>query len=145
MPVLILRHLTNMYTTYLETMVNWATSLGLQYSAQPSYNTPFDMPANIPYVNAPETETLGSGHNIDNYRQFAGAADLAGKRIISSETGANMGIFYALTIPQLFMDVKQSLAGGINQFVFHGFPFSGNFCHPTANRIHNITMATKQG
>lgn len=90
-----------------------------------------DMLANIPLVNAPECETLGFSHNIDGYRQYAGPANLAGKRIISSECGANKGEVYQMTIPELLWDIKRSVAGGVNQFVLHGFPVSGNYGETT--------------
>ena len=57
-----------------------------------------DMMATIPYVNGPETETFAFFGSVDGYRQFAGAANLAGKRIISSESGAEFGRTYTQTI-----------------------------------------------
>ena len=90
-----------------------------------------DMLANIPYVNAPECETLGFTHNIDGYKQFAGPANLAGKRIISSETGAIPGYVYQQTLPDLLWDVKRSIAGGVNQFILHGYPYSGDYGNTT--------------
>lgn len=90
-----------------------------------------DMLANIPLVDGPECETLGFSHNIDGYRQFAGPANLAGKQIISSEAGAVGGLTYQQTIPTLLWDLKRSIAGGINQFVLHGYPFSGDYGNTT--------------
>lgn len=86
-----------------------------------------DMLASIPLVNAPECETLGFGHNIDAYRQFAGPANLAGKRVISSETGAIVDMVYQQYIPALLWEVMRSIVGGVNNFIFHGFPYSGNY------------------
>lgn len=60
-----------------------------------------DMLANVPYVNAPECESLGFDHVIDSYRQYAGPANLAGKRVISSEEGAVSGESYSQTLPEL--------------------------------------------
>lgn len=90
-----------------------------------------DMLANIPLVNGPECETLGFNHLIDGYRQFAGPAHLAGKRIISSEAGALYGAVYQQTIPDLLWDLARSLAGGVNAFVLHGFPFGGDYGNTT--------------
>ncbi len=95
------------------------------------YNLPLDMPAEIPSVNAQECETLDFNSNIDAYRQFSGAANLAGKRIISSECGANRGLAYQLTIPHLLWDIKRSIAGSINNFVFHGYPYTGVYPNTT--------------
>lgn len=89
------------------------------------------MLANIPLVNQPECESLGFDHNIDAYRQYSGPANLAGKRIISSETGANFGEDYQETIPELLWDVKRLLVGSVNHNVFHGWPYSGNYGNTT--------------
>ena len=85
-----------------------------------------DMLANIPAVNGPETESLGFNHVIDAYRQFAGPANLAGKRVISSELGAQRNEPYSQTMPELIWDVKRSIVGSINNFVSrpHSFSYS---------------------
>lgn len=116
---------------YLGALVNWTNSLGVQFSAQVGYNLPEDMPGIIPSVNAPECETLDFGSNIDSYRQFAGAANLAGKRIVSSECGAVYGEAYQLLLPQLSWQVKRNVAASVNAQVFHGFPFSGYYPNTT--------------
>jgi hypothetical protein len=103
----------------------------MQFSAQVVYNLPMDMLANIPYVNAPECETLAFGGSIDGYRQFAGPANLAGKRIISSESGAVFGQAYSQFIPEIISYFKSSIAGGVNQFIIHGYPYSGNYGNTT--------------
>ncbi|KAK5738056.1 hypothetical protein LTR17_006299 [Elasticomyces elasticus] len=83
------------------------------------------MLANVPHVNAPKCESLGFGHLIDGYRQYAGPANLAGKRIISSELGAVMGEAFSQTLPELIWDIKRSIVGSVNQFVLHETPTSG--------------------
>lgn len=123
--------LTALNSEYLNTLTKWANSVGVQSSAQVVYNFPMDMLANIPDVNAPETETLGFSHNIDSYRQFAGPANLAGKRIISSEAGAIMYEAFQQTVPELLWDLKRSIVGGINNFILHGYPYTGNYPNST--------------
>lgn len=81
--------------------------------------------ANIPIVDAPETESLDFSDLIDGYRQYSGPANLARRRVISSECGAVRGEAYAQTLPEILWKVKRSYAGSVNQFVFHGFPYSG--------------------
>lgn len=83
--------LTELNAEYLKGLTDFANSIGIQSSAQVVYNLPMDMLANIPDVDAPECESLGFNHNIDDYRQFTGPANLAGKRVISSECGAISG------------------------------------------------------
>lgn len=125
--LLIRSQLTELNAEYLTALTNWSNSLGVQFSAQVVYNKPMDMLANIPLVNAPECETLGFSEVIDAYRQFAGPANLAGKRVISSEAGAIMGSVYQETISELLWTIKRSFAGSINNYILHGFPTSGNY------------------
>ncbi|KAH8897161.1 hypothetical protein GQ53DRAFT_887412 [Thozetella sp. PMI_491] len=116
------------YREYLTFLTNWTnTVLGVQFSAQPSYNLPMDMLATIPDVNAPECESLGFLDNIDIYRQFTGAANLAGKRVISNELGAMILEAFRYTIPDLLFSANRGFAGGVNQYVIHGQAFSGSY------------------
>ncbi|KAH7245011.1 hypothetical protein BKA59DRAFT_526423 [Fusarium tricinctum] len=119
----------NHIADYRSTTLNdWANEyLDVQFSAQPAYNLPIDMLGSIPYVDAPECESLGFNHLVDGYRYFSGPANLAGKRVISTECGANSWDGYQQTIPELLWDVKRSIAGGMNQFVFHGYVYSGPY------------------
>ncbi|RAK97746.1 uncharacterized protein BO80DRAFT_185483 [Aspergillus ibericus CBS 121593] len=123
--------LTELNAEYLTSLTQWSNELGIQFSAQVVYNLPLDMLANVPYVNGPECETLGFSNNIDGYRQYAGPAHLAGKRIVSSEAGAEMSKVYQEPIPELLWGLKRSLAGSVNQFVLHGYPNSGNYGNTT--------------
>lgn len=56
------------------------------------------------------------------YRRYSGPANLAGRRVISSELGANLFEAYQQTLPGLLWDIKRSIVGGVNQFVIHGMP-----------------------
>ena len=38
---------------------------------------------------------------------------------------------YQQTIPELLWDVKRSIVGGVNNFVFHGYPYSGTYPNTT--------------
>ncbi|KAI6796311.1 hypothetical protein KC332_g16491 [Hortaea werneckii] len=124
--------LANRYQSYLTGLNAWAEEyLKLPFSAQISYNLPMDMLENIPYVDAPECESLDFSDLIDGYRQYAGPANLAGRPIVSSECGAVRGEGFVQTVPELLWHAKRSWAGGINQFVFHGFPYSGDYGNTT--------------
>ena len=76
-----------------------------------------DMLANVPAVNGPECESLGFNHVIDAYRQFAGPANLAGKRIVSSELGAQRNEPYSQTMLEVIWVVKRSIVGSVNNYV----------------------------
>lgn len=119
------------YGEYLSALTKWLEGLGLQYSAQVSYNFPLDMETNIDRVNAPECESLAFNNNIDGYRQFSGAANVAQKSVISNEMGADQGKALALPISELLGQINYAFAGGINQVVLHGQTFTGDYPETT--------------
>ncbi|KAE8395445.1 hypothetical protein BDV23DRAFT_178499 [Aspergillus alliaceus] len=120
------------YRQYLEALTTWVNSfLNLQMSAQVSYNLPMDMRVNIPFVNAPECESLGFMDNIDGYRQFTGPAVLAGKRIISNEMGAVSMKAFQYQVSSLLWSINRAVVGGVNQFVIHGQSYTGNYWSTT--------------
>lgn len=127
---------------YLKALGEWSKSLGVEFSNQVGYNMPVDMvssssryrltranqevkQSNIRIVDAPECESLGFNNDIDAYRQYAGPANLAGKRVISSELGADSTFAYQQNFTRLLWEVNRSIVGSVNQFVLHGFPYSG--------------------
>lgn len=120
--------LSELNQDYIKALSTWCQeSLHSQFSAQVGYNLQMDMLAQIPSVNAPETESLDFNHNIDAFRQYTGPANLANKRVVSSELGAERQEAYQETIQQIIWNVKRSIVGGVNQFVFHGLVYSGQY------------------
>lgn len=69
--------------------------------------------------------------SIDNYRQFTGAAHLAGRRTISTEIGAVRTGAYTQTVPSLLRLFVDFFAAGVNQLVMHGFAYSGDYVNTT--------------
>ncbi|OJI95758.1 hypothetical protein ASPVEDRAFT_57912 [Aspergillus versicolor CBS 583.65] len=119
---------------YLKALGEWSKSLGVEFSNQVGYNMPVDMEVkqrNIHLVDAPECESLGFNNDIDAYRQYAGPANLAGKRVISSELGADSSYAYQQNFTRLLWEVNRSIVGSVNQFVLHGFPYSGQYPNTT--------------
>ena len=101
-------------------------------------------------VDAPEDEslafnnTIGNTHHgfrynykllvlthTDSYRQYTGAANLAGKRVISNEMGAQVFHVYQQTLPQLLGMTKRAYSTGNNQMVFHGSPYTWQYPNTT--------------
>ncbi|RAH44977.1 uncharacterized protein BO95DRAFT_391087 [Aspergillus brunneoviolaceus CBS 621.78] len=119
------------YQAYVEHYTNWTNAMNLQYSSQVGYNIPVDVLANVPYVNAPECESLQHQNNVDSYRQFSGPAILAGKEVISNELGAVTTEAYSHTITELLWQVNRAAAGGVNQVVLHGQSYSGDYYNTT--------------
>ncbi|KAH8707659.1 hypothetical protein GQ44DRAFT_691187 [Phaeosphaeriaceae sp. PMI808] len=119
------------YIDYVEHYKKWASSRGVQLSNQPAYNMPVDMVSSVSHVQVPELESLGFAENIDLYRQFTGAAHLAGRNVISTEVGAVLGGAYKLRIPKLKALLDQSHAAGVNTMVIHGYAYSGEYFNTT--------------
>lgn len=119
------------YQEYLKTLTTWAEGLGLEYSAQVSYNLPLDMESSIGYVNVPECESLAFNDNIDGYRQFAGVANVAQRQVISNEMGGDLRKAFKLTISHLLWQINSAFAGGVNQIVLHGQTYTGNYFDTT--------------
>lgn len=119
------------YQEYLGTLSEWLQSLSVSLSSQPSYNLPMDMEASIPHVDAPESESLQWHDNVDGYRQFSGAANLARKNVLSNELGAVFGRADSFAIPELLFAMNRAVSGGINQFVIHGQSYTGNYPQTT--------------
>ena len=123
--------MTDLNKEYLKGLTAFASSLGMASSTQVGYNLPIDMLSNVPYVDAPETETLGFDPQLDTYRQFVGPAGLAGKRVISLEAGAVMQRQFQSSIPEQLYYIKRSVIGGVNSFKLHGMPYSGAYPNTT--------------
>ncbi|KAH7417837.1 hypothetical protein BKA64DRAFT_738388 [Cadophora sp. MPI-SDFR-AT-0126] len=124
--------MTSLLTLYYEHLVEWSERfLGLEFSGQVGYNLSVDMLEVVPAVGAPEDESLGFGSSIDNYRQYVGPANLAGKKIISNEMGAVFGGNYQQQLPTLLTLTKQAYSGGNNQMVFHGATYSYQYPNTT--------------
>ncbi|KAH8589577.1 hypothetical protein B0O99DRAFT_664485 [Bisporella sp. PMI_857] len=120
------------YQEYIQTLKKWVNDeLGLQLSVQPAYGLPMDMQASIPYVDAPECESLSFLDLIDSYRQFVGPANLAGKRVISNELGAVRWSAFRYHVPELLFSANRGFASGLNQYVLHGQAYSGNYYQTT--------------
>jgi hypothetical protein len=125
----LLSDLTKEYTSFIE---KWShDTLGMNYSAQMGYNMPLDMLQTMTDVDVPEAETLSFSNQIDSFLQVAGPADLASKRVVSVELGADWHQAYSQSWEMLLFDAKHAFAGGINQVVIHGATYSHNFTNTT--------------
>ena len=69
----------------------------------------------------------------DSYRQFTGPANVAGKRVISNEMGAQIFQAYQQTLPELLDLTKRAYSAGNNQMVFHGSPYSWQYPNTTVS------------
>lgn len=137
-------------TTYVRTMQRWAEGHGLQFRAQ-SYGTPISTAEAAAEAGIPEGESLnfGSPNPLgaeQDYRVVAAGAHAAGKNIVSVECCANFQGAYRSVVAGpnvagqygdggdgtnlagkygqgLLDSIHKSYAGGVNQLVWHGFPY----------------------
>ncbi|KAI1365582.1 hypothetical protein F5Y08DRAFT_352691 [Xylaria arbuscula] len=116
---------------YLQGMEDRVHKLGLQFRHQVGYNLPVDMLQLIPQVDIPETETLAFANDVDRFRQYCGAANLAGKSLISIELGADYWRAFSQSWTDLLQDAKRAYVAGVNHVVLHGAPYSHNFVNTT--------------
>ncbi|KAJ9102326.1 hypothetical protein QFC21_002726 [Naganishia friedmannii] len=121
------QQLTTGYTEYVGTLAKFAHSVGLEYSCQPGYGMPLDIQAAWPLIDTPEIESLFFVNNITAYRYATGAQHLSKKKVLSSEIGAVALQAYQIKWPALLTSAHTSFAGGINQFVWHGYAYSGAY------------------
>ena len=144
--------MSDLYThRYVKTMQRWASSHGLDFRAQ-AYGTPIHSGVAATETGIPEGESLNFGaanNNLgaeQNYRVVAGGAHVAGRNIISVECcaifqGGFRSSLAGQSVPGQFgqggdgtavggrysqglLDsVYKSYAGGVNQVVWHGYPY----------------------
>src|SRR6478735_5211667 len=144
--------LSDLYANrYVATMQRWARSHGLDFRAQ-GYGTPIQSGVAAAATGIPEGESLnfGAGNNTlgaeENYRVVSGGAHIAGRNVVSVECCAIFqgGFRSSLAGPSvpgqfgqggdgtavggrysqgLLDSLYKSYAGGVNQVVWHGYPY----------------------
>ena len=77
------------------------------------------------FVDIPETESLWMGDSVDGYRCASGVVHMSGKKLYSSEIGANMGEANRQTWMHLMHQVERNIIGGVNLSVLHGYGYTG--------------------
>ncbi|MEV8569562.1 glycosyl hydrolase [Streptomyces sp. NPDC051322] len=107
---------------HVTVLKKWAHSLGLKLRMQP-YGLQTDAIATASILDIPEGESLGF-KNLDDYRCLAGARDMAGRTILSCESGAYTGGAYNTTWQKFLTTMGGAYAAGVNQTVVHGFSYA---------------------
>ncbi|RFU26184.1 hypothetical protein B7463_g10149, partial [Scytalidium lignicola] len=126
--------LTDGYLAYTEAATLWSHSLGIQYSQQPyGYTAPsMDISGVAATGDAPETESLDFGNNIDGMRHMSGGVHTpTSGGIFSEELGAAAGGQYQVTWPNILSEVLLGIASGVNMMNLHGYSYSGYYAETT--------------
>lgn len=121
--------LDTLYQEYhLKPINKWVNLKGMTFKVQ-AYNGNetghHDTIQNATMIDVIEGESLAfmEIHNgIDSFRYLAGGAHMAGKQVISDELGAVMGGAYNITVADVVDIANKNAAGGVNQFILHGYP-----------------------
>ena len=143
-------HLTQLYIeNNIEPLKEFCAKYGITLRYQTSYGKSLDTAETALYPDIPETESLYGNDYMDFYRLQAGAVHAMDKNIYSMETSAEWtetwnpkkdngeygvrgnGEYNSGNYEQTFQDHiwhdQRAFASGVNQVVFHGYPYNGNY------------------
>ena len=133
---------------HLEPLSEFCEKHGVQLRYQTSYGKSLELAQTAMHVDIPETETLYGKDIIDFYRLQAGAVHLSDKPIYSIEASPEQlielvfGSFvwrmdrgngeegagaYQQTWDDQLWHIQRAFAGGVNQIVFHGYSYNGQY------------------
>ncbi|KAB1636074.1 LPXTG cell wall anchor domain-containing protein [Pseudoclavibacter terrae] len=142
-------YLTHLYVeNHLKPLNEFTARNGVQLRVQPAYGKNLDTLESALHVDIPETESLYGDDIIDFYRIQAGAVHLGGKNIYSIETAPEEHL--KLTYGDVNIDIRRgngeedsgknqqtwddmrwhvqrAFSGGVNQIVFHGYSYNGQY------------------
>jgi hypothetical protein len=118
---------------HLDVLQRWAHQRSITTRIQP-YGIPLDIPEVSAHIDVPEGETLAFGgadsdySNIEDYKLISAGAHASGAAVVSFEACAYVGAVWATTagLGSRFSNLRaiyRAFAGGVNQVVWHGFPY----------------------
>lgn len=107
---------------FCHTLGCWAEKKGVQSRMQ-AYGIAADTLAAWGRGHIPETEQLYAGGTLDFLRFAASAAALYHKPVVTAETMVWPGRDYMTTPSKWKIAVDRLLVSGINQCIYHGFPY----------------------
>jgi glycosyl hydrolase family 106( putative alpha-L-rhamnosidase)/oligogalacturonate lyase-like protein len=111
----------------LGSLTAWAHARG-SLSRNQAHGSPGNLLDLYAASDIPETEVFGPLGGSDNdplISKFASsAAHVAGKQLISAETGTWLGEHFTVTLDQLKQVVDQLFVSGVNHVIYHGTAYS---------------------
>ncbi len=150
--------LTELYeANHVQPIAEWAAKNGVTLRYQTSYGKDMEVAQTALYPDIPETESLFGNDHMDFYRLQAGAVHAVGREIYSMETAAewtetwnpkkddgnygtrgngelNSGNYEQTFLDHIWHD-QRAFASGVNQVVFHGYPYSGAYNGGTVDGV----------
>lgn len=130
---------------HLKPLMQLAKKMKMKVRYQVAYNKPFELEQAAGAVDICEGEAL-SRVSLDNLKSMAGTVHLLGKEKYSFECSAEFGNAYGQSMVDVLWWIKRAYSAGMNDEVFHGLPYNGNFKHqyyePFAKDISNYWNRT---
>lgn len=107
---------------YYEPLNKWSAAHGMLTRVQ-AHGAPGDLLRIYGAASIPETEQMIANGAFDAMKMASSAANINGKRIVSSESFAAMGDPYWTTPQALLEKTDEMVVAGVNQIVYHGYPY----------------------
>ena len=101
---------------------DWLHARGLKARIQ-AHGAPVDLLKAYATADIPETEQLASGGTTEFLKLATSAADVYGRPLVSAESFVHPGMAYKSTAESLERDANRLIAAGVNEIVYHGFPY----------------------
>ena len=103
-------------------LVEWLHKRGLKARVQ-AHGAPVDLLKAYGLADIPETEQLFAGGRTEFLKAASSAAHVYGRELVSAESFVHFGLAYKSTPESLERDVNRLVSAGVNQIVYHGFPY----------------------
>lgn len=103
-------------------LAEWLHKRGLKARVQ-AHGAPVDLLKAYGLTDIPETEQLYADGRVEFLKAASSAAHLYGKNLVSAESFVHFGQAYKSTPESLERDVNRLVSAGVNQIVYHGFPY----------------------
>jgi hypothetical protein len=101
---------------------NWASEHRLLTRVQ-AHGAPADLLRVYGLADIPETEQLYAEGLYDFLKMASSAADIYGKKIVSSESFVFIADGYQTTPEQLKTNIDKLITAGVNEIIYHGYPY----------------------
>ena len=101
---------------------DWLHAQGLVARIQ-AHGAPVDLLKAYAQADIPETEQLYADGRMEFLKAASSAAHVYGREVVSAESFVHFGQAYKSTAESLERDANRLIAAGVNQIIYHGFPF----------------------
>ena len=114
-----------MIENFYSPFIQWAAANNVQSRVQ-AHGSPTDLLRVYGASSIPETEDLLDNGRYDFLKMASSGADLYGRKIVSSESFVWHGKAYQTTPEKIKRYADELLTAGINEIIYHGYPYTYN-------------------